>query len=150
MKARLQKLSNAVGKNRLVLDLKLPQTRTAIICRHGSLAEIHRDENRAGKHWRATGEMVRSEFLVHAADVRADCLAAGSISSWRASWASGRQFPATYAGGANSLRDPRRNQRELGGRQNSPEMARRSIYSAAMACVTGCCRIQTDLINNEL
>jgi len=99
--ARLQKLSNAVGKNRLVLDLSCRkrdgdyfvvtdrwQKFTATKIEPETLARLAK--------W-------CDEFLVHAADVEGLCRGidfelAGKLGKWS-------PIPATYAGGANSLRD---------------------------------------------
>jgi phosphoribosylformimino-5-aminoimidazole carboxamide ribotide isomerase len=99
--ARLRQLSAAVGKRRLVLDLS---------CR-----------KRDGEYWVVTDRWQNftrvkiepstlerlagwcEEFLVHAADVEGLCRGvdfelAGKLAEWS-------PIPATYAGGANSLRE---------------------------------------------
>jgi phosphoribosylformimino-5-aminoimidazole carboxamide ribotide isomerase len=110
--ARLGKLSKAVGKRRLVLDLS---------CR-----------KRDGEYWvvtdrwqKFTGMKIEpatlerlaascDEFLVHAADVEGLCRGvdfelAGKLAEWS-------PVPATYAGGASSLRDLEEVTRIGGGR----------------------------------
>jgi phosphoribosylformimino-5-aminoimidazole carboxamide ribotide isomerase len=109
---RLRKLSDTVGKSRLVLDLS---------CR-----------KRDGEYWVVTDRWQKftamkvespalerlakscDEFLVHAADVEGLCRGvdfelAGKLAEWS-------PIPATYAGGANSLSDLEEITRISGGR----------------------------------
>jgi phosphoribosylformimino-5-aminoimidazole carboxamide ribotide isomerase len=99
--ARLRQLSGAIGKSRLVLDLS---------CR-----------KRDGDYWVVTDRWQKftatkiepralerlacwcDEFLVHAADVEGLC--SGVDFELAAKLGQGSPIPATYAGGANSLRD---------------------------------------------
>jgi phosphoribosylformimino-5-aminoimidazole carboxamide ribotide isomerase len=110
--SRLRKLSETIGKSRLVLDLS---------CR-----------KRDGEYWVVTDRWQKftatkvehstlkrlaascDEFLVHAADVEGLCRGvdfelAGKLADWS-------PIPATYAGGANSLRDLEEITRIGGGR----------------------------------
>ncbi|HEY3857489.1 MAG TPA: phosphoribosylformimino-5-aminoimidazole carboxamide ribotide isomerase [Verrucomicrobiae bacterium] len=110
--SRLRKLSETVGKTRLVLDLS---------CR-----------KRDGEYWVVTDRWQKftamkiepatlnrlaascDEFLIHAADVEGLCHGvdfelAGNLAKWS-------PIPATYAGGANSLRDLDEITRISGGR----------------------------------
>jgi phosphoribosylformimino-5-aminoimidazole carboxamide ribotide isomerase len=110
--ARLSKLSDTVGKNRLVLDLS---------CR-----------KRDGEYWVVTDRWQKftamkvepatlerlaascDEFLVHAADVEGLCRGVDfELARNLAKWS---PIPATYAGGANSLRELEEITRISGGR----------------------------------
>jgi phosphoribosylformimino-5-aminoimidazole carboxamide ribotide isomerase len=111
---RLQALVAAIGKNRLVLDLS---------CRKkGSDYFVVTD------HWQKFTDLkieadtlsrlsqCSDEFLVHAADVEGLCRGidlelVGQLGRWS-------PLPATYAGGANSLRDLEEVARAGGGRIN--------------------------------
>jgi phosphoribosylformimino-5-aminoimidazole carboxamide ribotide isomerase len=99
--ARLQKLSDAVGKNRLVLDLSCRK-------RDGDYFVVTDRWRKFTEMRIEPGALSRlatwcDEFLVHAADVEGLCRGvdfelAGKLGRWS-------PIPATYAGGANSLSD---------------------------------------------
>jgi phosphoribosylformimino-5-aminoimidazole carboxamide ribotide isomerase len=99
--ARLRQLSDAVGKNRLVLDLscrKRGDDYFVVTDRWQKFTEMKIEPD--------TLEFLAGwcdEFLVHAADVEGLCIGvdfdlAGKLGQWST-------IPATYAGGANSLTD---------------------------------------------
>ncbi len=129
---RLKKLAEAIGKNRLVLDLSCRkagpdpayfvvtdrwQTRTGLKIEPETL-------DRLGQ-W-------CDEFLVHAADVEGLCRGVdwelvGQLGRWS-------PRPATYAGGANSLRDLEEIARAGGGRINLTIGSALDIFGGSQVC----------------